>query len=352
MTIDGFTQTGASPNTLPAGNNAVLTIELNGASAGTGADGLVVTAGSATISGLAITGFRGNGMVLQTGGNIVAGNYIGIDPTGLVDVGSGLSGVRITDAPNNTIGGTSPAARNVISGNDLNGVSISGTTATGNRVQGNFIGTTSTGTADLGNTGDGVEVFGAPGNIIGGDEAGAGNVISGNNGNGISLVTAEATGNQIQGNLIGLNLQGNDLGNSGHGIGIDNAPGNTIGNTSLGARNVISGNDVSGVRIAGSTASGNQVIGNFIGTSPNGTAATGNSFDGVWIFNAPNNTIGGTAPGAGNVTSENGAVGVRLESSGATGTELQGNIIGADASGTSDLGNSFDGVFVTGAPGN
>ncbi len=67
-----------------------------------------------------------------------------------------------------------------------------------------------------------------------------------------------------------------------YGVLIQNgATANTVGGTSSGAANVISGND-NGVYLSSGT-SGNVVMGNLIGTDINGTANLGNSNNGVLI---------------------------------------------------------------------
>jgi hypothetical protein len=106
---------------------------------------------------------------------------------------------------NNVIGGTLPAARNLISGNRGSGITVG---ASWSVVSGNYIGTDAAGTSILGNLGDGMTIFGSAKNSqIGGSEPGAGNVISGNGGNGIA-VYAGSSGNVIQGNLIGTDANG------------------------------------------------------------------------------------------------------------------------------------------------
>ena len=97
------------------------------------------------------------------------------------------------------------------------------------------------------------------------------------------------------------------------------SPTNTIGGTIAGARNIISGNDIEGIRIAGSGATGNMVQGNYIGTDVNGTADLGNSQSGVEISTAPTNTIVGTIAGARNIISGNDIEGIRISGGGATG---------------------------------
>src|SRR5208283_2514877 len=113
---------------------------------------------------------------------------------------NGEGGLLIDGSPGNLIGGTTPAARNVISGGNQDGIYLVGFYATGNVIQGNYIGTTVTGLTGLGNVHNGFEITGAPGNIIGGTVPGAGNVISGNGESGVYLLTSGATSNMIEGN--------------------------------------------------------------------------------------------------------------------------------------------------------
>jgi CSLREA domain-containing protein len=299
-------------------------------------------------------------------GNRVEGNFIGTDKNGTADLGNSFDGVRIAQgASNNTVGGLiTPDGflGNVISGNDGYGVSImsfTGTASKGNKVEGNFIGTDKNGTADLGNTFDGVTFAGdASANTIGGtpDLIGARNVISGND-HGVSIFNAGATGNQVQGNLIGTDKNGtNALGNSSTGVYITDAPNNAIGGTTDEARNIISGNHGDGVVIdESSAASGNKVEGNYVGTDAAGTADLGNKRDGVVIYGAPNNTVGGTVSGARNVISGNDGYGVTIGGPTATGNQagtknkVEGNYIGTKADGTAGLGNTRGGVAITGA---
>src|SRR5262249_3397782 len=93
--------------------------------------------------------------------NLVQGNLIGTDVTGLQGLGNGQDGVLINNASINTIGGTTPAARNVISDNAVpgnlvgSGIWVNGSNSVGNLIEGNYIGTDATGTRALGNYQDG-----------------------------------------------------------------------------------------------------------------------------------------------------------------------------------------------------
>ncbi|MDW8241221.1 MAG: right-handed parallel beta-helix repeat-containing protein, partial [Acidobacteriota bacterium] len=320
-------------------------IELDGAGAGVVSSGLLITAGSSVVRGLVINRFGSNGIVIEAnGGNLIEGNFIGTNLTGTADLGNSNDGVRIFGVPTNTIGGTTTTARNIISGNNSDGVEINGRASFSNQVQGNFIGTNVTGTARLDNAGHGVRIFGATNNTIGGTTAGARNVISGNNEDGVHIFGLSATSNRVQGNFIGTDSSGTArLDNFRDGVFILEARNNTIGGTTTSARNVISGNNDNGVRIFTNSASGNLVQGNFIGTDAGGTTDVGNSFRGVIIFHAPNNTIGGIAVDAGNTIAFNDQGGVFMFGSAATGNTIRGNLIHSNGG----LGIDLDPAGVT-----
>ena len=292
------------------------------------------------------------GVRIESGGqsNVFEGNYVGTDAAGASAIGGVGYGFTVYGS-NNVIGGTAAGAGNVISGNSTAGVYLTGTSATGNLVQGNLIGTDVNGTAALGN-GDGVRIgSGASNNTIGGTTAGARNTISGNTSDGIEISGAMTTGNVVQGNYIGTDVTGTlDLGNAGHGIRIQSgASTNTIGGTTAAARNVIASNDLDGVYIHGTGTSGNVVQGNYIGIDATGTTALGNSDDGVWVgTGATGTTIGGTTAGAGNVISGNIDVGIVISGTGTSNTVVQGNYIGTDAAGTSAVANNDDGIWIGG----
>ena len=119
-TIDGTSQPGFAGAPI---------VELNGTGVGgtSGSNGLEISGGSgSTIRGLVINRFNGSGVLISAseGGNKLEGNYIGTDPTGAVDLGNVQAGIYITTSPNNTIGGTNSAVRNVISGNHQGGIEI------------------------------------------------------------------------------------------------------------------------------------------------------------------------------------------------------------------------------------
>ena len=390
-------------------------IELNGTNAGATANGLSIGGSNVTVRGLVINRFGRAGIFSTGNDNVIEGNFIGTDVTGTADLGNGGDGVFLAVTLNNRIGGTTAAARNVIAGNGQNGIEIF-EDADNNVVQGNFIGTNAAGTAAVRNDRDGVRIDeDSDTNTIGGMTAGARNVISGNGIDGIRIVDGSEQ-NIVQGNFIGTNAAGTAaLPNFRNGVEIhQDCDNNTIGGTTVEARNVISGNNnefgvriydgsdqnvvqgnfigtnasgtaalfngsgvvigdsAQGTVVGGATAapgtppgnviSGNagsgvliaggfdsQVQGNLIGTDATGTVGIGNGF-GVTLAESANNTIGGTTPTARNVISGNNRNGVLMttvEGGGATGNLVQNNFIGTDITGVADIGNLGAGVFIT-----
>ena len=376
VVIDGYTQPGAQPSTAAVGSNALIPVVVQGnppasssMTADPNASGFVIVSGGTTLKGLTIDGFRGSGVVLaEQGGNDIEGNFIGTDSTGSTARGNLVAGVLVgafrVASSDNVIGGTSPAARNVISGNGGPGVWLASGT-TGNRVEGNLIGSNANGTRAVGNGNIGVLVDQSPDNVVGGTNPGAGNVISGNRAatlpgpnpdpattgaGGVVIIGPAATGNAVIGNLIGTTASGaGRLGNAYDGVGISGAPGNTVGGAGP-AGNTISANGGVGVRIAGAGASGNSVLNNRIGTDAGGSLALGNAYDGVFLNLAPGNRIG--APGLGNVIAASGFSGIFILGASATGNLVESNFIGTGIGGVGNLGNTDDGVLIQNATGN
>ena len=283
------------------------------------------------------------------GSNLVQGNLIGLSAAGTSALGNGFNGVSISGASSNTIGGATSTTRNIISGNYDNGIGILTVTDIMNSVVGNYIGTDVTGTTAISNTLAGVLIEGCSnfigGVVAGSGNVISGN---GQEGIWLVGTDGSVKGNVIQGNLIGLDSAGaNVLGNTTVGIGISSASDNLIGGTNAAARNVISGNGslfsgLGGVFLFGAGTTGNQLCGNFIGTDPSGTAARGNVNDGIYLQQAATNFIGSAAAGAGNLISANGISGVYLTN--ASWNLIEGNLIGTKADGSGALGNTYHNV--------
>jgi CSLREA domain-containing protein len=302
VVIDGYTQPGASANTLAVGNNANILIELSGDSCdGACGQGLSISSGGSTVRGLAIYGSFNNGIEVNGSGSTIAGNFFGLRADGTAD-GVVASGVYVNNTSNNTVGGTAPADRNVIS-NNRDGIFIAAGagSATNNNITGNYIGTNPAGTAAQGNTQRGIFVgsFGqtASGNTI------SGNLISGNGHFGILLRDASVTGTSVAGNRIGVTATGTTaLPNGGSDSGDDGLAGtnaragvyiaasnNTIGGTVPGAGNIIALNAGTGITVAAGTD--NTILGNSIFSNTGldlDLAGDGVTFNHVGLIAGPN----------------------------------------------------------------
>ncbi|HEV3448748.1 MAG TPA: hypothetical protein VG099_29190, partial [Gemmataceae bacterium] len=308
LTINGYSQPGAAANTLQSADNAVILIQLDGAGANAGSSGLTLGAGSggSTIEGLDVTHFPGNGIVVQSNGNLILGNFVGADPTGATRMPNGTfpssgDGIRILNASNNEIGSTNPADRNITSGNAVDGIHVLGTLttpATGNIIQGNFVGLAADGKSGVGNR---TEPAPAPG------------VTEGNN-------------------LFGIEISGGNL--------------NTVGGIAVGSRNVV-GFNAAGIEVDNGGQQ-NIIQGNFSGVGADGVTPAGNLLHGIVLRSSngfaaplgpaqPNepgvsfNLVGGTATGAGNTVEFNGTGGIAIF----------GNPV--SASGQPNIGNALEG---------
>ncbi len=303
-------------------------VEIYGGGIAAATDGLTIKGGSSTLRSLIVNGFTQNAAVVDSlGGNTIAACYLGLGPDGATarpNFGKGI----VVRSGSNQIGGTGVGDGNVISGNLGGGLELVGAAVTGNVVRGNSIGTDASGTIVRGNSGNGLTIrSGANGNTVGGTQRAARNVISGN-GTGISVSNAGTTNNTILGNVIGTDRSGLlDFGNGGVGITIfSSASGNTVGGTTVGARNIISGNGTRGIFLNGPSTTGNVVLGNYIGVDSTGVAILRNDQEGIQISGAAHdNTVGGTVAGAGNIIAGNGGDGVYVTEANAVGNRILGN---------------------------
>jgi CSLREA domain-containing protein len=396
VTIDGYTQPGASPNTLANGDNAIILIQIDGSQTVVpGGDGLLpFDCVGTVVRGFSIVNFSNPAFATVNGnsealgafgiedeglGGFDEGNFLGLDATGenSIQNETGIFQGQNTPVGTNlgvTIGGTVPQARNVSSGNKSQGMTVGG----GTQVQGNFVGTDRNGTTMIPNGGDGILLGAAAFVTIGGTLPGSRNILSGNSAcnvdiNAASSGSANVTFNDVvQGNYIGTDVTGT------RGIQAV-APFNcgvllasdadliSVGGTSPAARNVISGNGAEGVDLTSNTFQ-NVIQGNFIGLNAGGSAAIPNSNGGVVIDDHPakpaspipgfNNTIGGTAPGAGNVISGNVLNGITFFGAYVSnpiggpvtiGNTVLGNIIGLDSTASIPIPNQQDGIYMTAA---
>ncbi|MGH6682811.1 MAG: hypothetical protein ACRECA_02605, partial [Pseudolabrys sp.] len=241
MVLDGSTQPGFAGQPLIVVDGSQILPETF-----TSDTGVLIYSSSNQLKNIAFTGFNWNGLTLEYAdatNNTIAGCWLGIDATGSNAVPNAYQGILIASgASGNTIGGMNALARNVLSGNSQYGIYITDSNTTGNVVLGNFIGTDASGSGAVPNESSGVFVGNAAGgNTIGSANPAGRNIISGNAGYGIWI--SNTVNNVICGNYIGVNASGETaLGNQLSGIGLFGGTGNIIGGTVAGARNVISGN--------------------------------------------------------------------------------------------------------------
>jgi parallel beta-helix repeat protein len=299
------------------------------------------------VAGNIISGNGAAGVAISgpgTDNNVVQGNYIGLDAPGSATLpNQGPGAVIYSSSKSNLVGGILPAQRNVISGNMQQGVAIADPDTIGNTVSGNYIGLNPAGTAAMSNKYAGISIFnGASSNIIGGLKAKAGNVISGNGGEGLTIDGSDTTDNCVWGNFIGLNAAGDAaVSNAWSGIAIFNGARSTlIGGKTIAQRNVISGNAQQGVVVADASTSGNVISGNYIGLNASGTAAIPNVWVGVNFFSGSHdNLVGGAEIGAGNLICGNTGPGIIFQSPETSHNAILGNFIGMSPAGSIAIPN-------------
>ncbi|RME30685.1 MAG: hypothetical protein D6800_01655, partial [Candidatus Zixiibacteriota bacterium] len=249
--------------------------------------------------------------------------------------------------------------RNVISGNFGRGIRVQNAHDT--IIAGNFIGTDITGEIDLGNRNDGIFVFqGSDRTIIGTNSDGAndaneGNLIAGNDQYGIRSNGAGTDGTIIAGNLVGTNAAGTELiGNSNHAVALFNGPsGARIGTDGIGANNELERNIIVGLNdgVTIVNSNNNVVAGNYIGTDITGLQPLGNRLSGVAVYNNSSGNRVGTAgngdknPTERNIIAASGTYGVYIADS-ANNNIVAGNYVGTDKNGVAQLGSGIAGVIL------
>ena len=354
VTIDGTTQPGYSA---VAG---VPVIELSGANAGKGANGLVLgatTQGPSQATGsvakaLIINRFAGDGLVLQGPSDQVKGCYIGLNSNGTAAAPNGGNGIAIFGS-GAMIGGSTTADRNAISGNALAGIDAPAPAVI---ITGNYIGTNAIGTAAVGNGHEGIWLLTSA--MIGGDSASLRNIISGNGYSGINMPGPVNGEFFIDGNYIGTDATGTVALGNGTAPGAPFRDGitTTAGNVHIGQPggaaaprgNLISGNHGAGIDVLGGAGS-TQIQSNLIGTDFSGNAALGNA--GGVVAGGTAVLIGAipaTIPAGGSLRSYGGNVISGNQGDGvlalANSCSIQGNFIGTNLAGTAAVPNTANGV--------
>ena len=240
--------------------------------------------------------------------NVIIGNTIGLDFGRTDALPNVYDGVLIWQACNTRIGGLGSDSANVITGNGRAGVTIYGDTSRGNMIRNNLIGISNAGNVDVSN-GVGINIQGSKSNVLGGTEPGSGNTISGNNDEGVYLYYADS--NTVLRNIIGLDPSGTTKkANGTKGIAIHSARGNSIGDSLDADGNIVSGNDEDGIEISGGL--NNKITHNFIGTDRTKTLVLENEDNGVYITGASQATPSRANTISANAISYNGDLGINL----------------------------------------
>jgi hypothetical protein len=342
--LDGWSQS-------PGGIGTVPRVEINGAALAPETEnphGLVLRSQLSEVSGLAITGFAGDGIRIEGGGfHRIHSNWLGLNRCCADPSGNGGAGLRIIESNGNIVGlgPVSELRGNTIVGNAV-GVVLEGQQSGGNRLAGNWIGTNDQSATGLGNHSAGVLILEAPGNDIGDflqidgiDAIPRGNVISGNqplnaNGVGVRISGADAVGNRVRANLVGLRADGLAAGlpNGGTGVLVDGAIDTLVD------RNLIAANPV-GIRVDGEDAGGTRITGNWIGLESTGQMTIPGGIYGIWLRRPAE--VGGADVGMGNVVAGQSVAGIYIDGVTASGSVVRGNRIGSDPDGIVGLGNGY-----------
>ncbi len=335
VTIDGTTQ--------PQYAGTPLVVLDGSATTGPQGWGLSIRGGSSTVRGLALHGFAAHSAIVfwEGGGNVAEGNFVGT-VSGATALGTG-SGIDVARSSGNTIGGTTLAARNLIVGATLPAIVVREGSSE-NVVRGNYVGLDPTGSVALPNAGNDIVLYDSTANTIGGTTAASRNVVTGGPDPTIASVgiasnidpdpVTNASDNLVSGNYLGTDASGNvGLGPAGVSLFILDASNNTIGG---GAGNVIADSDgvfAVGVRPLALAATANTISNNTIGVGADGATALGHAGPGVRIYGpgaAANSVVGNTI--------RNNRIGVVVREDAGSGNTISQNRISVNAQLGIDLG--------------
>lgn len=264
----------------------------------------VIVGGTTAAERNVISGNTSNGiMIYASTGDVIKGNYIGVTADAQQKLGNGPSGISTTygGVQSLTIGGSLPSEANIIGGNGDKGIFLIGVAVSAD-VKGNYVGTNTTG-ANLGNTNQGILIVASAGIVtIGGSGASDGNVVAYNGYAGIG-VGDNSNQTTLLGNYVGVLKDGTSAGNNGHGIHITNGASAVIGGSQAGEGNVVAGNTGIGINVEGKGAiiKGNIIGLAPDGTTIRANGGSGIRVNG----GSDPVIIGGSATGEGNIIAGN-----------------------------------------------
>lgn len=207
--------------------------------------------------------------------NVVIGNRIGLDLSAVRAVPN-YDGICIEGrASSNRVGGAASGERNVISGNVAYGVDLFGWGVNGNVVVGNYIGTDHTGLSAVPNTYGVLFDDRANGNTVGGLAEGEGNLISGNTAFGAYCYNNGTRANVIVGNLIGTDVTGRRALPNETGIHIDGGTVENVIDRNVISGNLVAGITLFAVNTDRNRITRNRIGTTQDGLSPLGNGADG-----------------------------------------------------------------------------
>jgi len=280
---------------------------------------------------------------------LVIGNIIGLGADTLTAIPNTLSSVEvIAGSDDGQIGGAGLHERNYISGNNSSAIRIDGSDNI--TIQGNFIGVAADGVTSRPNLGNGIVGVNCESILVGGMALGEGNVIASNTAHGISIFGADSRNTTVQGNKIGVSADGTvALGNGVHGIEFNENEDSQIGGSTLLARNIIANNTAHGIILNNSPRT--VIEGNFVGIDETGLVDMGNQQHGIFVLNSADIIIGGTSVSSRNVIGGNNLSGLAFEGTSPNGV-VKANFIGVGVDGATLVKNDFHGIINQGASDN
>jgi hypothetical protein len=283
----------------------------------------ITIGGSSAAYGNVISGHSGtgdSGIVIHGTGTTVQYNYIGTNAAGTTAKANNL-GIEVQ-------AGSTTISNNLISGNSSTGIRIEdgNRSISGGTISNNIIGLNAAETATLANGENGIYFANTGSNTISGITV-QNNVIAGNTQKAIDSSTgSDTTSINIWGNKIGTNSAGlTDFGNGSGGLVVKGDSWNLDASTDSSKRNIIIGNAGSCINIQGDS---NIIKGNYCGVASDGTTEVPNDSTGITIQDgSDNNVIGGIAAGAENLVCSPDALDVNFIFNGGAGNgnTIRGN---------------------------
>lgn len=346
ITIDGSTQgsvvCGGTPNGTGGMSNRQLRIIIFGSNQSGNA--LTISGASdVTIKGLTIGSSAQSGIYADNADRLtLLCNHLGTSTNSTGSIGNNANGARILNSDNVIIGDGSLEGANIVGFNSGSGIYFPASGPSNSpTIKHNFLGVAADGVSDIGNTGNGLYLAGTSGAMIGGS-IGEGNIASGNTSYGIRLTNSDNI--DVRGNYLGTSADGLSAIPNLNGLYVTVGSNIRVGDMLSSNRNVISGNTNDGAIFI--STSNSQFVGNYVGVDATGNTSLANGWSAVAIQNSTNIAVGGTLSEQSNViTGSTAGSGIYIYG-GTSDANVEGNLIGWGANGTTTLGHAHAGIYV------